>query len=263
VAFSAEGSLNGFSENWQPIAEVARECLKALAVPPNYADDLAAAHQGTGKAQALDVGTTRELAGKAWANPMSVLHDLNDSLGHFPDLQNIHSRICGVLSEEATKNEVDQLLDHVEWLLDYLGETEPVDAADEVFAAGSLALDKGQFQPPPRLREFRDEAHPRIVDLAEVWSLPKLKELREKLVANRDSEATAFDLLGDSEKVVQFRGDWEVMRDCLGESLSHVRLQIGGGGSDDGNRAQAVHEEVATGLGDVVTILPEIFGSGR
>ncbi|MDC0384737.1 hypothetical protein OAM85_00735 [bacterium] len=262
VAFSAEGSLNGFSENWQPIAEVARECLKALAVPPNYADDLAAAHQGTGKAQALDVGTTRELAGKAWANPMSVLHDLNDSLGHFPDLQNIHSRICGVLSEEATKNEVDQLLDHVEWLLGYLGETEPSDAAVEGFDAAMFARDEGKFQPPVRLREFLD-AQGRIVDLENVYSLPVLRELREQLVADGDSELTAFDLLGDSEKVVRFRRDWEVVRDCLGESISYVRLQIGGGGSDDGNRAQAVHEEVATGLGDVVTILPEIFGSGR
>jgi len=263
VAFSAEGSLNRFSEDWQPIAEVARECLKELGVPPNIADDLAAAHQGTGRAQALDVGTTRELAGKAWANPMSILDDLNDSLDHFPDLQIIHSRICAVLSEEATKNEVDRLLEDVEWLLDYLGETEPVDAADEVFAAGSLALDQGQFQPPPRLREFRDEAHPRIVELAKVWSLPTLKELREKLVANRDSEATAFDLLGDSEKVVQFRSDWEVVRDCLGASLDHVQLQIGGGGSDDGNRAQAAHEEVATGLEDVATLIPEVFEGDR
>jgi hypothetical protein len=263
VAFSAEESLNGFSENWQPIANVARECLADLAVSPNYADDLAAAHQGTGRAQVLDVGTTRELAGKAWANPMSVLDDLNDSLEHFPELQRIHSRICDALSKEAIKNEVDQLLDHVEWLLDYLGETEPVVAAVEVFGAASSARDKGQFQPPHKLQEFIDVAYPRIGELAEAWSLPALKELREKLEANRDSEATAFDRLGDSEKVAQFRRDWEVVRDCLGGSLDHVQLQIGGGGSDDGNRAQAAHEEVATGLEDVVTLLPEIFEGGR
>jgi hypothetical protein len=262
VAFSAEGSLNGFSKNWQPIAEIARECLKDLVVRPNYATDLASAHQGTGStALVLDVGTTRELAGKAWANPVSVLQDLNDSLGHFPDLEIIRRRIYGVLSEEATKNEVDQLLGHVEWILSYLGETEPSDAAVEDFDAAMFARDEGKFQPPARLREFLD-AQGRIVDLENVYSLPALRELREQLVANGDSELTAFDLLGDSEKVVRFRRDWEVVRDCLGESISYVRLQIGGGGSDDRNRAQAMYEEVAAGLKDVVTILPEIFGGG-
>ena len=263
VAFSTEESLNGFSVNWQPIANVALECLNTLAQSPNYVTDLAAAHQGAGRAQVLDVGTTRELAGKAWANPISILGDLNDSLDHFPELQHIHSQLCDALSEEAIENEVDQLLDHVEWFLDYLGETEPNEAAAEVFGAGSSARDRGQFQPPDKLREFIEVVHPRISVLAEAWTLPALKELREKLEANRDSEATAFDFLGDSEKVVQFRRDWEVVRDCLGMSRDHVQLQIGGGGSDDGNRAQAAHEEVATGLEDVATLIPEVFEGDR
>ena len=72
-----------------------------------------------------------------------------------------------------------------------------------------------------------------------------------------------FRSLGDSEKVVQFRRDWEVVRDCLGMSRDHVQLQIGGGGSDDGNRAQAAHEEVATGLEDVATLIPEVFEGDR
>ena len=266
AALSNEGSLTSFSEVWEPVAEAARQCLGALRDGlPNYGVDLASAHQGDSPhALVLDAVMTRKLAGEAWVDPVSFLHDLKDPPDDFAPLQNIHTRLCEALTEEVASNEVGLLREVVDQILGYMGETELSDAAPQALAAGNSARDQGVFYPEHKLHDF-DQSYQRIEEVAETYSLTALRELRGKLTESQNSAVTVFEFLGHSGKLVQLRNDCKTMSDCLSESLRHVSAQVGGGemGDDDSDSdpLQAKLAEVETGLENLSESVERVFGA--
>ena len=266
AALSVEGSLTSFSEVWEPVAEAARQCLGALRDGlPNYGVDLASAHQGDSPhALVLDAVMTRKLAGEAWVDPVSFLHDLKDPPDDFAPLQNIHTRLCEALTEEVASNEVGLLREVVDQILGYMGETELSDAAPQALAAGNSARDQGVFYPEHKLHDF-DQSYQRIEEVAETYSLTALRELRGKLTESQNSAVAVFEFLGHSGKLVQLRNDCKTMSDCLSESLRHVSAQVGGGemGDDDSDSdpLQAKLAEVETGLENLSESVERVFGA--